>query len=763
MSTIRIVREWRNEIGLLIGLLVLVVVLAGRVPTALLPGASVAAAPLLLNAVGVILIYRASGTLNLAQVQIGVFAGILFEALVRGQKLLQGVNLLCEPCVGATPSRTAQVVGVVVALVLAVAAATLISWLIHLLVIQRFRRAPVLMSTVATVFLAQALAGLQPRMLSALVSSDDIERGRALRTLDVLPLQGTVTILGSEVALWSVLLVIVTVAVLGWLSVLLRRGSWGLALRATSSNTDRARTLGINTGAVARRAWVWAGLMAGLSGVLSKAASGGATPAGSGEVTAALAQSASALVLLLTVVVFARFTSLAMASAAAVVISFVTLFFTLVTASVAPVQAGYVFVIGLLLLIQRAPRTRAVRQDTSDLGVTRELAPIPRELRSLEQVRSRIRLGALVLGTLLLGGPVIMSVGTLSLMIDTFIFGIVALSLLVLTGWAGQVSLGQFGFVAIGAWTAAVSGAPFLLAVVLAAAVGALVSVAVGLPALRLRGMHLAVSTLAFAVSLQAILFDRRFLGRFIPEWTAPPTFLGLDLGNTQIYYYLTLAVLALACLAVLGLRRSRFGRALIALRSNEAGAQAFGISPTRARLTAFAVSGGMAALAGGVGAFHIGALTAATYPPEMSISVFLYTLVGGLGGISGPLLGTAFYAAVSFFFSGNALITYAGAGIGAVFLLIAVPGGLAQLFVNTRDAMLVRLAYRLRIPVPSLMGDGGVAARLGKAPLEEKRRPVVPEGADPLPEYRLRGQWALDRLGSDDQLKERVGDDRRS
>lgn len=756
----RAAQTWRHELLLLVALVGALVLLPGTPPLWLLPAALFATTPLLLNAVGILVVYRASGCLNLAQVQVGLLAAVFFESLVRGQTLLRAAHAVCETCVGAQPGRTALVVNALVAMVLSVAAAALLSWLIYLLVIARFRRAPALMSTVVTVFIAQALAGVQPKLLGAMVSRESLERGRATTTLDAVPWRVQYDILGATVQLWSIVLFAVAVVALALLGWQLRRGDWGLALRASAANADRARTLGVDTEAVARRAWAWAGLLSGLGAVLSKAATGAVTldPHAS-DVAGALPQTASALILLLAVVTFARFTSLPMASLVAFVLTFVTMTVALATATVDLVQASYVVVIGLLLLLQRRAIGRPVREDTSDLMITPELPPLPRELRSVEVVRSWVRIGGIALAVLLLGGPFLLSAAGLSLMIDTFVFGMVAVSLLVLTGWGGQVSLGQFGFTAIGAWVAAVSGLPFVVAVVAAAVAGACASVIVGLPALRLRGLHLAISTLAFAVSVQAIFFNRRLLGRMLPDQLDLPSVLGVTIRDQQQYYFVVLLALVLTCVAVLGLRRSRFGRALIALRTNQAGAQAFGIDPTRLRLTAFAVSGAIAATAGALSAFHIGHLDETSFAPEMSVQAFLFTLVGGLGGLSGPLLGTAFYAVVTFFFADNALIAYAGAGLGAVLLLVVVPGGLSQLAVSTRDRLLLKLAYRLRIPVPSLMGDGGVAAGLGKAPLDEKRRPVVPSGMDPLPSYRLDGQWALDRLGSEDQTKGRIGE----
>jgi branched-chain amino acid transport system permease protein len=714
----------------------------------------VGSAPLVLNAIGLILVFRANRFLNFAQVQVGIFAAAIFDGLYRGQLLPHSLQKVCSGCVGAYPGSTARAVNFVLSALAGLVAAAVLSVLVYLIV-RRFARAPVLVASIVTIFLAQALVGFQGQVTRKLVHAVDVQKGRALSTVTP-PVEHVTTIAGYPVRLSQLVLVLLVPLLLVGTVTYLRRTSTGVAIRAAADNPQRAATLGVNVAAVTTRIWVLAGLLSGIAAILP-AFLGGVGGGGSQDRQAPTIPIGQ-LVVLLTVLVFARFVNLWMATAAAVILSVLSTTVQVSYSSQAPLEAMYVFLVGGLLLMQRDTSTRASREDFSGLEVTRELRPIPHELRGLPVVRRYVRMGTLTGVTLLLGLPFALSLSQTSLMVDSLGLCIVGLSLLVLTGWGGQVSLGQFGFASIGAWMAAVSGLPFPLALLAAGLAGSVAAVLVGLPALKLKGLSLAISTIAFALSARALFIDDRYLGSMLPDTLTPPVFLGVDFADERVAYYFTLSLVVLFCGMVVGLRRTRTGRALIALRANEATAQSFGISALRARLAAFCISGFMAAVAGALLAYHLGRVAPQAFSPDKSLIVFLYSVLGGLGGIAGPLLGMSFYALVTFFFAANPLVQYVGAGAGAVLLMLVAPGGLAQLVYQVRDAMLRRLAYRLRIPVPSLMGDKGAALSADRAVLEEKREEPRRPG-DPLPtEYQPAGQWALARLGQLDGPKERVG-----
>ncbi len=168
------------------------------------------------------------------------------------------------------------------------------------------------------------------------------------------------------------------------------------------------------------------------------------------------------------------------------------------------------------------------------------------------------------------------------------IFSIVALSLVVLTGWAGQVSLGQVAFMGIGA---AVGGAltanegfDILLAMLIAGLVGAVIAVVIGYPAIRRRGLTLAVITLAFALVTQTYLLNTEFFGDWLPpsRIERPDLFGVISLQSEVSFFYFSLVVLLLMMLGARGIRNSRTGRSLVAVRENENAARSYGINAVR-------------------------------------------------------------------------------------------------------------------------------------------------------------------------------------
>ncbi|HZA88069.1 MAG TPA: branched-chain amino acid ABC transporter permease, partial [Acidimicrobiales bacterium] len=339
-----------------------------------------------------------------------------------------------------------------------------------------------------------------------------------------------------------------------------------------------------------------------------------------------------------------------------------------------------IVLVGLLVTRRSRGSTRVDSDASATWQATREVRPIPREMRRLPEVLwGRAALWA-VLGIFVLTLPSWLSTSRINLATIIVIFGIVAASLVVLTGWAGQVSLGQMAFVGVGA---AVGGAltdhrnwDLALALVLAGLVGAGAAVIVGYPALRRRGLTLAVATLAFALFTSSYLLNRTVFPDWLPGRRIDRgAILGIELSSESAMFYASLAVLALALAMVVGLRRSRTGRVLIAIRENERAARAYGVNATRTQLAGFALSGFLAAAAGALYVHQQTGLSADPYLPQRSLEVFTMVVIGGLGSLPGALLGATYVHSVDFFLPNE--WQFLATGVGLLAVLLMFPSGL--------------------------------------------------------------------------------------
>src|SRR5205807_4989809 len=214
----------------------------------------------------------------------------------------------------------------------------------------------------------------------------------------------------------------------------------------------------------------------------------------------------------------------------------------------------------------------------------REVRPVPAVLRNLPEVRWGRTAALTVLGLLAVLVPLTLPSGRVILLTYTALYGIIAVSLVVLTGWAGQISLGQFAFVGLGAAVSASllvhAGADFLLAMLVASLAGGAAAVLVGIPALRIQGLFLAVATLAFAVPVSTFLLNSRYFPTLNPSQLKRPILLQrFNLDDPLTFYFVCVAGLLIAIALARNFRRSRAGRSVLAVRDNERGAAAYAIS----------------------------------------------------------------------------------------------------------------------------------------------------------------------------------------
>jgi branched-chain amino acid transport system permease protein len=225
-----------------------------------------------------------------------------------------------------------------------------------------------------------------------------------------------------------------------------------------------------------------------------------------------------------------------------------------------------------------------------------------------------------------------------------YILAVASLGLMVLSGYTGQVSLGHSAFLAVGAYAHAwllAQGMPFLASALLAAGISALVGLAVGLPAIRVSGIYLAMVTLAFAILVEHVLGRwKSVTGGFNGLPVGDPVLLGFDLSGLKPFYFLCLASLVLVLCLLINLLRARTGRAFVGVRDSEAAAASLGIWVAGTKVLAFVISAAVTGFAGALLAHHVRHLTPEGFNLLLSLELVLMVTIGGLGSLRGAVLG---------------------------------------------------------------------------------------------------------------------------
>jgi len=673
-----------------------------------------------LMAFGLALIYRANKVINFAQADLGAVPASL------------AVSLITLPIIGLS-----FWIAVPIALVVGVALGSLVEFVI----VRRFKNAPRLILMVVTIGLAQLLAGVaiaMPYLLQEFFGGDITIAQQTFPAPFDFSFEISPVIFHAN----ELIAVITTVLACIGLYAFLRFTSVGIALRASSESADRASLLGVNVGFTHNIAWMIASFLATVSLILRAGIIG--LPLGP-------AFGPQILLRALTAAVVGRmenYAAIFLASLGLGAVETIVYWNRGSADLVDPIM--FVIVIGALLLQRRKSReSRVEDQAISSWQNAANVRPIPRELMRLPEVKWTLRGLRLVFVGFLIVLPFMLGEKDINLAAAVAIYAVIAISLVLLTGWAGEISLGQVAFVAIG--SAAVGAANVhwqmdpLLSFLMAGVIGAIASVIIGLPALRIRGLMLAVTTLAFAVMTSSFLLNRdqslfgiKFdylpddlfdrITRF-PQWTPFGNIgIGADGAHTERdFYFMCIFVLLLTIVTVRGIQRSRTYRDLVATRENERNAQAFRLSPTRAKLLAFGLSGFIASFAGGVLALHQQALGKDIFAPLQSIRVLTMVVVGGLGSVPGAILGAIFIKSTEWFSDWvptrfRFLFQFAGSGIGLIVVLWLLPGGLGSILYRVRDFWLRAVARRRNLVVPSLIADSGDDPEL----LTGKAKPAV-------------------------------------
>lgn len=630
-----------------------------------------------LAAVGMALVYRANRVLNFAQVQLGLAPTVLTVSLA----LYSGMAYLLAVGLGLLG---ALVVGVVVEVAL----------------IRRFARAPRLILTVATIGVAQLLAAL------ALFLPGFWHRTPTAEVLHV-PWAVSFSVFPLVFSADHVVAMVVAPLSLAAVAYLLLRTRLGMAVRASAERADRAALLGVPVGRLQTVVWALAAVLSFVAVLLQAGILG--LPIGAGFSYTVLLAAFGALVLGR----FADLPAVALAAMAIGVLEQGVLWNRQTDPGFVNVVLAVVVIAGLL--VRRSSRSRADRDVTSSWAAADEVRPVPRELAGLAVVRWTKRALAAGVAVALLVLPLLLSgdAGNQLKASAILVSALVAASVVVLTGWSGQVSLGQVAFVALGAAVGATATSTWhldlSLALLLAGLAAALAGAVVSLPTLRLRGIFPAVTTLAVAMATSAYLLNPDY-AHWIPVGRVErrPLFGVLHLEAQDSYYYLCLAVAALVVLSLRGIRSSRPGRAMLAIRENDAAASSFGINVASAKVQAFAISGFVAGVAGCLWVHLLQAYSLDLFGPDASVTAFTTAVVGGLGSLPGALLGAVWLRGSQWFFP-NAQWQLLASAVGVLLVLMVLPGGLAQLVYGLRDGLLRRLAKQRGIVVPSLLADVGL------------------------------------------------------
>jgi branched-chain amino acid transport system permease protein len=252
---------------------------------------------------------------------------------------------------------------------------------------------------------------------------------------------------------------------------------------------------------------------------------------------------------------------------------------------------------------------------------------------------------ALVIGSFL--APTVLDDYITSQLTFICMYSVATVGLMLLTGYTGQVSMGHAAFFGIGAFTSAIlssKGVPFVLALPSAGLLAGVVGIFIGLPALRLSGLYLAIATMGFGFIVEEILVRWESLTRGNMGMIVDPPSIGpLIFESETSYYYLTLVVLILTILAARNILRSPTGRAMIAIRDSEVAAQAMGISMAKYKTMAFAISAFFTGVAGSLYAHKLTFINPESFTILVSIEFLAMIIIGGLGSLHGAVFGAAF------------------------------------------------------------------------------------------------------------------------
>ncbi len=619
-----------------------------------------------LLALGIVLIYRSTRVINLAVGNMGLPAVGLMALMVINYDFPYWVALPIALLVG-----------------------TLVGSIIELAVIRRLFNAPRVIVLVATIGIAQLMQAI-------LAAYPDIESKRGVRF--PVPISGKWNdVFGLRITGPKLTILIVVPLLTIALSWFLNKTIFGQTVQASANNADLAKLSGIKPKVVSLFVWTVAGALSSVSLLLLSGSRGsltGITNLGPNTMTRALAAA-----------VIAGMSSFPRALIAGIAIGVAQAHIQFIFLD----QVGLIdFILFLVVAIAVAFQSRSSIAEESSFSFSPRRKPIPERLNQFWWVRnlSSVTLSLLLIFALIL--PFIVTLPSRHLLYASVLaFAICAISLTVVTGWAGQLSLSQMAFAGIGALSAAgfnrgldfgvglgekwhlfsvsLPKFPFLISMLLASVVAGISAAVIGLGALRVKGLLLAVSTFAFALGPvlsggynQSVPFRR---GNFGP----------IELASQRSYYFICLGALVITLFLINKLRKSGIGRSIIAVRENENTAAAYTVMPHRTKLIAFSLAGCLAGLGGSLlgGLVQNIPFTERFFMISNSLKVVSMIVIGGLGTLMGPVIGSMWVIGLPAIWPENDLVPLFTSSIGLLVLLLYFPGGLVQIAYSARNALL--------------------------------------------------------------------------
>jgi branched-chain amino acid transport system permease protein len=670
------------------------------------PGALIAAISL-----GVVLTYRGSGVINLATGGVAMVGGYAYWALKTGQ--------VASVQMGTAP---ALVSSLVIVLIFGV--------LVELIAFRPLRNASPLaklVSSLGVLLIAQAM------VLLAFGNTPQPEP-------TILP-QSTVHVLGAVIPVDRFILTGIVIALAAALAAAYRWSRFGLATRAASENEVAAMLGGLSPRLLSLGNTLVASFIAGAVGILAAAI----TELDSETLPLQIVPA-------LTAALIARFTSFSLACAAGIALGIIESLIQYAGSQTWFPQAGGSAIPGVAELVIFLITVAVMYLRGANLPRRGDL--VERSLPMVPRPNNLVRT-ALITGVVCAVALVVLPYDFREALINTLIGTVMALSLVVLTGFVGQISVVQLSLAGVSGFTishlAVNAGIGFPFALIIGTAAALVLGMITAVSALRVRGVSLAVVTLAAAVAIQNFGFTNPTwgggqTGSPVPE----PHLLGLDLGPaahfrgldgnqpSPIFGWVVLILTIALCLAVGYVRRGKLGQRMLAVRSNERAAAAAAINPRNVKLAAFAISAVIAGVAGSLYAYNFGSVSGDRFAAVVALSLIAFAYAGGITLISGAafagLISTQAlfpYALDKWFgLNGNWFLLFGG--VILVVTLIQNPEGVAGAFYRQTHR---RPTFSPDLPEVALRPpDAGADAEVA-AELRARRRP-----AHAAPVLRVRG-----------------------